>query len=306
MSRKYRDKSFLEEKILGEGLNYKEIAENLDRDHKTIRRWASKFDITPRYRDRDWLSQKYLHEGKSTGDIGDICHVSRVTIRNWLNKFDIERSDPLYRDKEWLHNHYVEEEMDCPEISDICGCHKTTIAKWINRLNVSRREPKYKNESWLREKYIEKEMTLSEVADLCDTGSTTIKRYMDRAGIERRESWFGLKGPDHPKWKGTQRLYKRIRKTQKYADHRQSCFERDDFTCQECGDSPPNLHADHIKPFSLIADENNINTLDEAFGCGELWDLSNLRTLCVPCHKNTDTYLEPSLEKIRHIYYSEE
>ena len=29
---------------------------------------------------------------------------------------------------------------------------------------------------------------------------------------------------------------------------------------------------------------------EEALECTELWDLENGRTLCVPCHKLTDTY----------------
>ncbi len=57
---------------------------------------------------------------------------------------------------------------------------------------------------------------------------------------------------------------------------RQDCFERDNYTCQSCGVHGGYLHADHIKPFSTFPELR--------------FELSNLRTLCVDCHKQTDTF----------------
>lgn len=50
------------------------------------------------------------------------------------------------------------------------------------------------------------------------------------------------------------------------------------------------LNVDHIKPFCIIMQENNIKSLEEAEKCAELWDTNNGRTFCETCHKETDTF----------------
>jgi 5-methylcytosine-specific restriction endonuclease McrA len=67
-----------------------------------------------------------------------------------------------------------------------------------------------------------------------------------------------------------------IRSSSVYKKWRTSVFERDKYTCQVCGEQGGYLQADHIKPFAIFA--------------GLRLELSNGRTLCKPCHKNTETY----------------
>lgn len=62
---------------------------------------------------------------------------------------------------------------------------------------------------------------------------------------------------------------------------RQEVFERDSYTCLECGTRSGggkrvDLNADHIKSFSQYPELR--------------FDLSNGRTLCVPCHRKTPNY----------------
>lgn len=74
---------------------------------------------------------------------------------------------------------------------------------------------------------------------------------------------------------------------------RREVFERDNYTCQWCGDSTGgNLQADHIIPRSFLIKENNITSYKGALSCAVLWDISNGRTLCIDCHKQTDTWGE--------------
>lgn len=61
-----------------------------------------------------------------------------------------------------------------------------------------------------------------------------------------------------------------------YRAWRKAVFERDDYTCQECEERGGILNADHIKRWSLYPELR--------------FELSNGRTLCLPCHKLTDTY----------------
>jgi len=68
----------------------------------------------------------------------------------------------------------------------------------------------------------------------------------------------------------------KIRKSQSYKAWRTLVFERDNYTCQGCKIVGGYLHADHIKPFALYPDDR--------------LNVANGRTLCVPCHKKTNTY----------------
>lgn len=57
---------------------------------------------------------------------------------------------------------------------------------------------------------------------------------------------------------------------------RKLVFKRDNYTCQHCNQYGGKLQADHIKPYCAYPELR--------------WDLDNGRTLCVDCHKKTDTY----------------
>lgn len=72
-----------------------------------------------------------------------------------------------------------------------------------------------------------------------------------------------------------------LRNTIEYRMWRDAVFKRDNWKCVMCGAKGGNgkrvdLNADHIKPFALFPDLR--------------FDISNGRTLCVPCHSKTDTF----------------
>lgn len=80
-----------------------------------------------------------------------------------------------------------------------------------------------------------------------------------------------------PFWKGgLTELNKIIRQSAEYAIWRQHVFQRDDYTCQACGQRGGKLQADHELPFSLYPDLR--------------FEILNGRTLCEECHNKTDTY----------------
>ena len=59
-------------------------------------------------------------------------------------------------------------------------------------------------------------------------------------------------------------------------DWRKAVFQRDNFTCQKCGKRGGRIQAHHIKPFKAFPKLRHV--------------LSNGATLCLDCHKKTDTY----------------
>lgn len=122
------------------------------------------------------------------------------------------------------------------------------------------------------------------------------KEWMDTSGLNKSKPWNkGLKGlqtawnkgiinvhfvgEKNPNWKGgVTKINEKIRKSIEYKAWRTAVFERDNFTCVHCKESKPGkLNADHIKPFAYFPDLR--------------FDINNGRTLCIDCHKKTDTYL---------------
>ncbi len=83
--------------------------------------------------------------------------------------------------------------------------------------------------------------------------------------------------------KGKTSMNKIIRMSKKYKEWRKLVFERDDYTCQDCGirnqegiGKTIELHPHHIKPFAFFPDLR--------------FELNNGITLCRDCHKKTGTF----------------
>lgn len=100
-------------------------------------------------------------------------------------------------------------------------------------------------------------------------------------------------------WKGgVTKLNKQIRNLVEYKNWRFSVFSRDDFTCQHCKKTKSKyvqIHADHIVSLARIILKENIKNTNDALRCSILWDLDNGRTLCIDCHKKTDSWLNNRL-----------
>lgn len=99
----------------------------------------------------------------------------------------------------------------------------------------------------------------------------------DRKSTRHRKC-RNVRGSANPNWRGgITPKHRRIRNSPEYKAWRLFVFVRDKYTCRECGQVGGKLHADHIVPFS-VAPELRL-------------DVSNGRTMCIPCHMRTPSYL---------------
>jgi hypothetical protein len=104
-------------------------------------------------------------------------------------------------------------------------------------------------------------------------------------GLHRRE--VTPHGEEHWNYtNGLTPMFNQIRLLAHYKDWRKSVFERDNYTCQCCGDQGY-IQAHHIKSVKDILMENNITNTKEAKECSELWEVENGITFCIKCHEET-------------------
>lgn len=93
----------------------------------------------------------------------------------------------------------------------------------------------------------------------------------------RRKLSESHKGEKSSLWKGgVSPKNMLIRESFEYRSCREAVFKRDNWTCVWCGQRGGKLNADHIKPFALFPELH--------------FAIDNIRTLCISCHRKTDTY----------------
>ena len=84
------------------------------------------------------------------------------------------------------------------------------------------------------------------------------------------------RGENSPHWKGKQKPRYKVRDAYGHRLWALKVKQRDNFTCQICGQVGGILHSDHIKKYALYPELR--------------LDLLNGRTLCISCHRKTDNY----------------
>ena len=176
-----------------------------------------------------------------------------------------------------------------PETAKYFNVSEDTILNILKRCNIARRTVregnslKWKNEDF-RNNQIEKRK---------NKPSGTLGKTWKVDKIIKRPNNLGEKNHF---WKGGKtKLSQQIRNSAEYSFWRKQIFERDNYTCQQCGRRTKKgdkviIEADHIYPFSKILDDYDITSIEEAISCEKLWVIENGRTLCRDCHKNTETW----------------
>lgn len=126
-----------------------------------------------------------------------------------------------------------------------------------------------------------------------------------KRSIEQRKAQSErMMGENAPNYKGgVTPISMRLRGSVQYKIWREEVYKRDNYTCLWCGDNKGgNLEPDHIISFSSILDKIRFqygveNLYENALKDNLLWDINNGRTLCIDCHKKTDTWGHKSNNK---------
>lgn len=106
---------------------------------------------------------------------------------------------------------------------------------------------------------------------------------------------YGKRGKDTTNWQGglTPRM-QALRNTDAYKNWRESVYERDDWTCRECGERSASgnavyLNAHHIHPIK----DNKHSLL--------ILDINNGITLCENCHNTTKGREDDFIERYKRL-----
>ena len=139
--------------------------------------------------------------------------------------------------------------------------------------------------------------------------SSVTKKNLSDILSGKNNPMYGVhrQGKDNPNWRGgITSLAKRIRLLPEYVQWRLKVFQRDNFTCQSCGDDKGgNLHAHHsVKPFAEILAEflqeyDQFSPYDDkdtlvrlAMKYDPFWDITNGVTICKKCHEKLHSLVE--------------
>jgi hypothetical protein len=153
--------------------------------------------------------------------------------------------------------------------------HREAMGKLTTRQKM--RKARLGKEPWNKGKILGKNPEHSKIM----TGKVSPmkgKKHTQEAKLKMKISATGIHlKENNGQWKGgVTPINKQIRNSVEYRDWRIAVFERDNYTCQDCGSRGVTLQADHIKSFAYYPELRLV--------------IENGRTLCVPCHKKTDNY----------------
>jgi 5-methylcytosine-specific restriction endonuclease McrA/endogenous inhibitor of DNA gyrase (YacG/DUF329 family) len=176
---------------------------------------------------------------------------------------------------------------NCNEIFISKKAHKKYVPRYCSQkcFGDDQKKEKYcpicqKHVSWINSTFCSNKCRI-----LARIGTKTTQESKEKMSRTRKGN-PRFSGENHWNWKeGKTALHEKIRKSTDYSIWRRKVFERDDFTCVLCKIRGVFLHADHIKPFCTHPELR--------------LEISNGRTLCVGCHRKTDTYGTKALKRIK-------
>lgn len=179
--------------------------------------------------------------------------------------------------KEDLERLYLVEKQIPDKIGVLYNVSGVTIKKWLKKYNIPIRS--YKEAHTLVDMSGENNPMYGRTGELAPAfGRHGTKHYMfGKQHSDKTKRKISRPGATNPAWRGGITPWRnQMYKSQVYQSWRKAVFERDNYTCQMCGDDTGhNLQAHHIRPV-----RHHKNDL-------LLFDMNNGITLCKECHKPT-------------------
>lgn len=248
-----------------------------------------KIQITP-----EWIDVNLIKEKKSIKECSEMlnCHIAtfyRYLIALGYNVKNLNKKEkiPKYLNKEKIKRHVRQSKLKRQEIniSDLYQAYaieKHSLVKCSKLFNRSI--------NTIKKLLLKHQIPVRNMKEIA-SDPIWQKNRIDQIKGERN-CCFGKKGKDHPAYKEVKitPLYKLIRTIPQYKVWRQSVFERDQWTCQICKKQGGDLNADHVLQLAKILKIYNILSIEEAIKNEHLWNISNGLTLCIECHRKTETY----------------
>lgn len=227
--------------------------------------------------------------------------LTRGTVRCILCKLRFDKKDSIRKYKKYFHPECFKQIPTLVRVNIKKDRQKIKVKivvpekiKKLFELKSRAKKPHYckvcKKDGVLPGRVTHKECRRSSLIDyVCyNCGVIFKRRYRATKGgaLYCNRKCFKRVGDQNPRWKGgVTSINQKIRASEEYKTWRKDVFKRDKFTCVWCGQVGGVLHADHIKPFSLYPEFRTT--------------LSNGRTLCLACHKKTDSYLTKAKKLVR-------
>ncbi len=205
--------------------------------------------------------------------------------------------------KKFLQKEYINKDKTMVKIIKKIGCSCSTIRKYLIKFNIkirNRSEARQKQQKYphfnkeRHRKYYCKELNCSNVIcyDTWKSGGKSCRSCSAKKRFSRPEN-------NNRYIDGRTPLRDMIRHLKESEEWRNSIFERDNYTCQECGDNRGhNLNAHHKKQFAELLSEflheyDQFSPIEDketlvrlAMKWQSFWEISNGKTLCEDCHKN--------------------
>lgn len=217
---------------------------------------------------------------KNTGFKSSLCDPDfNAEIAKKNTKYTIE--------KQWLYEKYWQENLSKAQIAKLVGCGTTTIDSFMKKYEIPFRTRKEAT------KISNNNEEKKEIFSKTHTGFKMTEEQ--KKNLSKKMKSLELVGPKNHNWKPPHErkttLNFAIRSSLKNIEWKKAVIKKDNYSCVSCGKKGDGkLDIDHIIPLSFLIKENNIKTLEDAFACDKLWDISNGRTLCRDCHKKTETW----------------
>lgn len=195
-------------------------------------------------------------------------------------KFSEDHKSKISQSLKGKRNYWCEK----PKTAIMCPCGKTFY------LTPSRLKPKHGKFCSRKCYYQYREPTGIAIGQKGNPDRS--EKWKKKISIARIKNG-SAKGKNNPNWQGgLTQLQHSIRGIYLYKEWRKKVYTRDNFTCVGCGQqgTGKNLNADHVIPLSLLIQKLKIKNLDDAILNNYIWDINNGRTLCIACHRKTDSY----------------